>query len=35
MENATTSPDQVASKVFWIIVLFVAGFVIAVTGLIR
>jgi hypothetical protein len=35
MENAATSSDQVATKVFWIIVLFVAGFVIAVFSLIR
>ena len=35
MENATSSSDQVASTVFWIILLGVAGFVAAVLILIR
>jgi hypothetical protein len=35
MEHATPSSDQVASRVFWSIVLFAACFVIAVLILIR
>jgi hypothetical protein len=35
MEHATPSPDQVASTVFWTVMLFLAGFVIAVLILIR
>ena len=34
MEHATPSSDQVASRVFWTIMLFAAGFVIGVLILI-
>ncbi len=35
MEHATLSPDQIASRVFWIIMLAAAGFVVAAIILIR
>jgi hypothetical protein len=35
VENAEISSDLVAKKVFWIIAMTVAGFVIAVLSLIR